>query len=373
MIKRYKWQLIVSSIIILLPILAGLLIWNFLPDQIVTHWNFSGEPDGLSGKGFTVFVLPMILFVAHWVCVIFTSIDPKNKEQNKKVSSMVLWIMPIISLLMCSLTYAIALGYEVNIGVIVRILLGFMFLIIGNYMPKCKQNYTIGVKVKWTLCNEENWNKTHRFSGRLWVVGGVFLLATLFIPLESFSYIFLPLIFAMAFLPMIYSYIYYRKQLKAGKVNAKDMELSTSEKKTSKKAAAIGILIFVMAMVFLFTGKFEVTFEEESFTIDALYWDDVTVVYADIDQVEYREMDDPKASSSRTFGYGSFNLLMGTFKNSEFGSYTRYTYTACDSCIVITIEDRVLVLNGKDEEQTKEMYDKLISRVSKKGNVHYGR
>ena len=365
MIKRYKWQLIVSSIIILLPILAGLLIWNFLPDQIVTHWNFSGEPDGLSGKGFTVFVLPMILFVAHWICVIGTSLDPKNKEQNKKISSMMFWIIPIISLLMCGLTYTIALGYEVNIGVMVRILLGLMFLIIGNYMPKCKQNHTIGIKVKWSLRNEENWNKTHRFAGRLWVVGGLFLLATLFIPLESFAYIFFPLIFVMAFLPMIYSYNYFKKQLKAGKVSAEDMELSPSEKKTSKKSAAIGILIFAMAMLFLFTGKFEVTFGEESFTIDALYWDDVTVRYTDIVQVEYREADDPRASSSRTFGYGSFNLLMGTFKNSEFGSYTRYTYTSCDSCIVITVDDRVLVLNGKDEGKTKEMHDKLISRVSK--------
>ena len=157
MIKKHKRQVIISSIIILLPILIGLFIWNFLPDKIVTHWDFNGEPDGWSGKGFTVFGLPIILFVAHWICVIFTSFDPKNKEQNRKVSSMVLWIMPVISLLMCSLTYAIALGYEINIGIGVRILFGLMFLVFGNYMPKCKQNHTIGIKVKWTLRNEQNY------------------------------------------------------------------------------------------------------------------------------------------------------------------------------------------------------------------------
>lgn len=365
MIKRYKWQLIVSSIIILLPILAGLLIWNFLPDQIVTHWNFSGEPDGFSGKGFTVFGLPMILFVAHWICVIFTSIDPKNKEQNKKVSSMVLWIMPVVSLLMCGLTYTVALGYEVSIDVIVRVLLAMMFLIIGNYMPKCKQNHTIGIRVKWTLRNEENWSKTHRFAGRLWVIGGLFLLATLFIPLQGFAYIFLPLIFVMAFVPMIYSYLYYKKQLKDGKVNAEDMELAPSEKKESKKAVVIGIIIIAVAMIFIFTGKYEVTFGEESFTIDATYWDDATVGYAEIDEVEYREHDDPKASSTRTFGFGSFNILMGEFKNGEFGSYTRYTYMASDANIVLTVGDRVLVFNGKSEEKTKELYDELMSKINK--------
>lgn len=363
MIKRHKGQVIISSIVILLPILIGLFIWNFLPDRIVTHWNFNGEADGWSGKGFTVFGLPMILFVAHWVCVIFSSFDPKNKEQSRKVSSMVLWIMPVISLLMCSLTYAIALGYEINIIVGVRILFGLMFLIFGNYMPKCKQNHTIGVRVKWTLHNEENWHKTHRFSGRLWVAGGVFILATLFIPLDSFAYFFLPLVLVMAFGPMIYSYVYYKKQLKKGRVNAEDTKLTPAEKKTSKLATVVSILILVLAIAFLGTGKFEVAFGEEAMTIDATYWDDATVGYAEIDEVEYREHDDPKASSGRTFGYGSFNLLMGEFENGEFGSYTRYTYMACDANIVLKVGDKVLVFNGKDEAKTKEMYEKLLQKI----------
>jgi len=365
MIKKHKGQVIISSIIILLPILIGLFIWNFLPEQIVTHWNFNGEADGWSGKGFTVFGLPLILFIGHWICVIFSSFDPKNKEQNKKVSSMVLWIMPVVSLIVCGLTYSIALGYEVDIVAGVRILLGLMFLVFGNYMPKCIQNHTIGIKVKWTLRNEENWNKTHRFAGRLWVVGGLFTLATLFIPFDFFVYVFFPLVFVMAFGPMIYSYVYYKKQLKEGKVTAEDMQLTSAEKETSKKAWAIGIIILVFAMVFVVTGKYEVIFEEESFTIDATYWDDATVGYAEIDSIEYREHDDPKAPSTRTFGFGSFNILMGEFENGEFGSYTRYTYMASDANIVLTVGDRVLVLNGKSEEQTKELYDELMSRINK--------
>ena len=121
----------------------------------------------------------------------FTACDSKNKNQSSKDFNMVLWILPIISLLVCCFTYAIALGNDVNIGMMVRVLLGLMFLILGNYMPKCKQNHTIGVKVTWTLRNEENWNKTHRFTGRLWVLGGLILLATMFVPMENFMYVLL--------------------------------------------------------------------------------------------------------------------------------------------------------------------------------------
>ena len=216
MIKKNKWQLMISSIIILLPIVAGLLIWNYLPEQIATHWGIDGEPDRWSSKSFAIFGLPLILLAVHWTCVFFTSHDPKNKDQNSKVFNMVLWILPVISLVVCGLTYAVALGNDINIGMAVRILLGILFVIIGNYMPKCRQNHTIGIKVPWTLHDEENWNKTHRFAGRFWVFGGLLLLATIFVPLDNFVYVLLPLILLMAFAPMIYSYVYYRKQLKAG-------------------------------------------------------------------------------------------------------------------------------------------------------------
>ena len=189
-------------------------------------------------------------------------------------------------------------------------------------------------------------------------------MATLFIPLDSFVYTFFLLVLVMAFGPMIYSYIYYKKQEKEGKVNAKDIELTPSEKKTSKVSAVVGISILVLAIVFLGTGKFEVTFGEDSFTIDASYWDDAVVGYEEIDSIEYREHDDPKAAERRTFGYGSFNLLMGEFENGEFGLYTRYTYMACDVNIVLTIEDRVLVFNGKEEATTKEMYEELLQKVN---------
>ena len=215
MIRKNKWKLIISSVIILIPIVAGLLIWNDLPEQIAVHWGSDGEPDGWSSKSFAVFGIPLILLALHWVCIFFTAHDPKNKEQNSKVFNMVLWITPIISLIVCGCSYVFALGNDINIGMIVCVIIGVTFVIVGNYMPKCKQNYTIGIKIPWTLQNEENWNKTHRFAGRLWVFGGLLLLATLLVPMDNIIYIVLPVTLLIALVPIIYSYAYYRKQLKA--------------------------------------------------------------------------------------------------------------------------------------------------------------
>ncbi len=361
MIKKNKKQIIISSIIILLPIIIGLLLWEQLPERIATHWGVAEEPNGWSSKVFTVFGLPILMLVFHLICVLATALDSGNKNQNRKVFGMLLWIFPIISLLMNSTVYAIALGYDFGIDIVVRVLVGLMFIILGNYMPKCKQNHTIGIKVTWTLRSEENWNKTHRFAGRVWVFGGALFLLTIFVPFEKFMYAFLAIILILAFAPMVYSYAYYRKQLKAGVVTKEAGTATPVEKRTTVISAVIVVVILILVGLLMFTGDFAVQFDKDSLWIEADYWEDATVSYADIDSVEYREKDD---AGVRTFGFGSAKLLMGEFENSEFGDYTRYSYTTCDSCIVLTVDDKILVMNGADAESTKNLYEELIKRIS---------
>jgi uncharacterized membrane protein len=67
----------------------------------------------------------------------------------------------------------------------------------------------LGIKLPWTLKNEENWNKTHRFSGKLWVIGGIVTMVTAF--LGNF-WILLGVLIVMAAVPTIYSYVLHCKQ-----------------------------------------------------------------------------------------------------------------------------------------------------------------
>lgn len=208
MIKKNLKILIITSLITLLPILAGLILWNQLPEQMPTHWNAAGEIDGWSSKPFAVFCLPLILLGAQWLCVIATSADPKKAAHPEKILHMIFWFIPVLSVVMHALTYAAALGKEVKMDAILPVILGLLFTIIGNYLPKCKQNYTIGIKVPWTLDSEENWNRTHRLAGRLWVVCGLIILFTGFF---SLTWIILPTVLLMVLVPFVYSYMLYRK------------------------------------------------------------------------------------------------------------------------------------------------------------------
>jgi len=208
MIKKHWKILTITTLITLIPIVVGVVLWNQLPDPMPSHWNAAGEVDGWSSKPFAVFGLPLILTAALWLCTLATGADPKKANHPDKVVHLVLWIIPILSVVLFTITYATALGKEVRIEVIMPVVFGLVFTIIGNYLPKCKQNYTIGIKIPWTLNSEENWNRTHRFAGRLWVVCGLGIMLTGFF--GGFWFM-LPIVLVMALAPCIYSYLLHRK------------------------------------------------------------------------------------------------------------------------------------------------------------------
>ena len=210
MIKKNLKVLILTTVVMLLPILAGLILWNQLPEQMPTHWNAAGEIDGWSSKPFAVFVLPLIMVAAQWLCMLGTAADPKKNNHSEKVLHLILWIVPALSVVLHAVTYATALGYAVPIEVVMPVLIGLIFTIIGNYMPKCKQNYTIGIKIPWTLDKEENWNRTHRFAGWLWTFCGIAIMCTGFF---GGFWVFLPITFLMVLAPIIYSYVLHKKGL----------------------------------------------------------------------------------------------------------------------------------------------------------------
>ena len=214
MIKQNKTTLIVTTLVMLLPMLVGLLLWNQLPEQLPSHWDIHGNVDDWSSKTFSVFGFPAMLIGIHWICVFASSADPKSKNYTPKMRSLVLWLCPIISLVLHSVVYATALGHSISIEIVLPLIEGVLFIIVGNLLPKCRQSYTLGIKLPWTLASEENWNKTHRFGGKVWVAGGVLLMASVF---WSSIYFLIGTLAVMVLAPTLYSFLYFLKYEKNAK------------------------------------------------------------------------------------------------------------------------------------------------------------
>lgn len=353
MLKTHKKQLIAASLLTLLPILVGIVLMDRLPLAFATHWGLDGQPDGWTSRSFAIFVPPVIMLALFWVCVYFTGKDPGNQGRNQKPLGLVLWIVPVLSNLCCGMMYALALGVEFDIINLMVAALGAMFTAIGNYLPKCSMNATLGIKVSWAYTSEENWNATHRFGGRVWVFGGIAMMLTALLPGHIAGILFLVLMLSLALAPMFYSLHYYRMQ------KARGDELKpfpTANQKASRASRVVPVLILALVPVILFTGKVEVTFQDTSFTVDATYHEALTVDYNAVTSLEYREGNVP---GTRVGGFGSARLLLGFFENEEFGIHTRYTYTRPEGCIVITVGEKILVISGKDAAETQAIFDTL--------------
>ena len=212
MLKKYSRTIIITTIAILLPVLAGIVLWNRLPEQFPIHFNYAGEVDGWSSKAFAVFGLPLILVGLHLLCALGSlKSDPKAKNLEGKPFMLVLWIVPVLSIVLSALMYCTALGMDMNVQIIIPLLVGLLLVIIGNWLPKCKPSWTLGIKLPWTLADEDNWIRTHRFAGPIWVVGGMVIIVCALIG-GVFLWVMPAALVVMIGAPTLYSYLLFRKK-----------------------------------------------------------------------------------------------------------------------------------------------------------------
>lgn len=348
MLPQNKKVLFFTSALILLPIPVGLLLQNRFPAVFLEHFIWS------------IFLPPLSLLAGQWLCVwLSVKLDTTNQEKNRKLVALVLWIMPLISNLLSGILFALMLDVDFSPFSWMTAAFGLLFAAIGNYMPKTKMNSTIGIKVSWTYSSEANWNATHRFAGKVWFIGGIVMLAGILLPEAAAIVVMFLTMIVICALPVGYSYRFYQKEKAEGK-NVK-AGYSSVDRKIMKASMVFlaALLVFVAAVMFV--GDLEYRFEEDRFTIEADWYSDLTLKYSNIQSLEFREGSVP---GSRVGGFQSLRLLMGFFRNEEFGNHIRYSYYQPEGCIVLTTERQTLVLSGETREETLELYENLKEKIN---------
>lgn len=355
MILKNKKLLIATSLLTLLPIPVGLLLWNQFPETMAIHFGFTGEADGYASPNFTVFALPLLMLAFHWLCIFFTARDKGNQGRNQKMFHIVLWTIPIISNLSLLGLYAFALDVEFSPVVWTMVPMGLLFAVIGNYMPKTRMNSTMGIKVPWTYSSEANWNATHRYAGKVWMIGGILIALCGLLPHGWAVTVMLVSVLVLIILPIAYAYRFYKKEKAEGKVQSAGY--SSTDKKILKGSAIFSIVLTAFLLFVLFFGDITYSYQENALVVDSNMYTPYTLRYDAIDAVEFREGNVP---GLRVGGYGSFRLLMGFFENEEFSTYTRYTYYNPEACVVITSGEKKIVLSGETYAETESLYQNLL-------------
>ena len=212
--KYTKKQLFTLLIIALVPLAATAICYPLLPDVIPTHWNFAGVADGFGGKN-SIFLMPGIMFIVGLMLILLPKVDPRGQNYSKfagaykAVNYIVLGLLGGIQLLILFTTISKS---KLNMSTLIMFIMGIAFMLMGNFMPKFKPNFFAGIRTPWTLSSETVWAKTHRLSGKTFMLGGAVLFLTGFFKDMWALYVCMAVVISSCVvIPFAYSYILFKK------------------------------------------------------------------------------------------------------------------------------------------------------------------
>lgn len=207
--QKSKTTLLISTVVCLTPMVFALLVFEKLPPQVPIHFDAAGNADNFLPKAVAAFGLPLLMAAINMYTHFRLNEDPRVENASSAIKQMTKWVIPIISVILVPFSLLTSMGTSLPIPMIAMALVGVVIIICGNYLPKCRQNYTVGIKLPWTLDSETNWNKTHRFAGFLWVIGGLIILVNAFLSIWP---VYAAVIGLLVITPFIYSYVEYKKE-----------------------------------------------------------------------------------------------------------------------------------------------------------------
>jgi uncharacterized membrane protein len=211
-----------TTIVVLLMIagaaLAGVVLWNQLPDQMASHWGPNDQVDGYMSKFWGVFMMPLMTLGMMVLFLIIPGIDPlkANIAQFRDVFNLFITLIVAFMLYIYALTLRWNLGYTAfAMSKAMLPAMGILFFFIGYLLRKAKRNFFIGIRTPWTLSSDRVWDETHRIGSVLFMISGVFaLLGSFFGGMTAFWFLFVPII-GSTLITLVYSYVLYQRESKA--------------------------------------------------------------------------------------------------------------------------------------------------------------
>ena len=200
-------------VIVSLPFIYLAYIWGELPEKVPMHWNIKGEIDRFGDKSELLLIpilLPLLIYVT---LLIVPKIDPKNKisKMGNKYQYIKILLTTFMSILALFIIYSAKNQSFANPNYIV-LLIGILYIILGNYFKTIKANYFIGIRTPWTLENETVWKETHKLGGKMWFVGGIIVVLSSLILEKQLNFtLFMIITGIIAIIPIVFSYFKFKE------------------------------------------------------------------------------------------------------------------------------------------------------------------
>ncbi len=201
--------------IITLVSFAGIVaVYHKLPDRVPIHWNSSWEVDGTASKN-KMFLIGAVPALVNGLFYLLPLIDPRRKNYDAKTYGLMRAVIVLMFVFLSWATVVTALDLGINDKFLLSVIIGIAFIAMGNYLPKVKSNFFVGIKNPWALSDPTIWRKTHKVGGYFFFIIGLLMLPMGVIDTTLYSNIVIGLLLIGILAVNIYSYILYRNNFKA--------------------------------------------------------------------------------------------------------------------------------------------------------------
>lgn len=190
----------------------------FMPEIVPVHWGINGDVDRY-GSRYELIIIAFLPIITYYGMSFTKKIDPKyeNIKEKDDIYEFFRMLLTVFFIVLCIFVYMFSANLiKINGSVVIGVLIGCMFIAIGNYMPKVPQNYFLGIKTPWAIENEVVWQKTHRMGGHLFVLEGLIVCVCVFVELKAMVYIILGSSVCLTLFLTMYSYNVYKKLKEEG-------------------------------------------------------------------------------------------------------------------------------------------------------------
>lgn len=208
-VKNNKMGLLVWG----LCLITWIISFSFLPNEIAMQYNDDGSVSWSINKFLGALIFMGIVTFIYVYYLILPILDPKKRNYKSFTSTYSLIVNTVLIIVYFAEILIIVsnIGITMNPDIIINLILALLFIVIGNYFQKLRTNWFIGLRTPWTLSNEKNWRKTHRFTGRIYIILGLIFIIFTFLSVPTNWLVLILWVLFASVIPFIYSFIIYQR------------------------------------------------------------------------------------------------------------------------------------------------------------------
>jgi uncharacterized membrane protein len=212
---KVKFIDLFAFILCIIPFVTWFMLSDSLPEKLPIHWNARGEVNGWTTKQqVPIFLLSLTAIgaITYILLRFIRRIDPKRNAQLNETITLKVGIGIITFITAINLLLLMPKGDTFKMTTVVFVMVSLLFTFLGNLMYNIKPNYFIGVRLPWTLENDDNWKHTHRLAGITWFIGGIVsAILSLLLPQQTMFPVFIGITIILVLIPSIYSYMLFKR------------------------------------------------------------------------------------------------------------------------------------------------------------------